>query len=146
MNDFVCAAQRLEARAEDTFVAMTVVVVEAATGEISIATAGAEPPLLLRADGSAEEIRAGGVPVGFLAAQEYASRALRLDAGDTLLLATDGLTEARCGKEFLGYEGMMALAQRAASRPPFFPTWRRPSWMVRGSSRAGRCTTTPACC
>ena len=121
LNDFVCAAQRLEARAEDTFVAMTVVVVEAATGKVLISTAGAEPPLLLRGDGNAEEIRVGGIPVGFLAAQEYSSRALRLDAGDTLLLATDGLTEARCGKEFLGYEGMTALAQRASSPSALLP-------------------------
>ena len=115
LNDFVCAAQRLEARAEDTFVAMTVAVVEAATGEVSIATGGAEPPLLLRAAGGAEEIRTGGVPVGFLAEQEYGSRDFRLDGGDILLLATDGVTEARRDKEFLGYEGMVALAEAVAS-------------------------------
>ena len=112
LNDFVCAAQRLQERSEDTFVALTVVVVEAATGAACVATAGAEPPLVLRADGTAEEVTARGVPVGFLAGQEYVPRDLRLGAGDVVLLATDGITEARRGGEFLGYEGMRELAQR----------------------------------
>ena len=113
LNDFVCAAQRLEARAEDTFVALTLLVVDAATGEVSVATGGAEPPLLLRADGRAEEVRGKGVPVGFMPRQEYAPTALHLDAGDVILLATDGITEARRGMEFLGYDGMVGIVQRA---------------------------------
>ena len=115
LNDFVCAAQRLQERAEDTFVVLTVVVLEAATGEVCVATAGAEPPLVLRANKTAEEVRTTGVPVGFLADQQYTPRQLRLGVGDMLLLATDGITEARQGKDFLGYEGMVGLAQQAMS-------------------------------
>lgn len=115
LNDFVCAAQRLQERAEDTFIALTVMVVEAASGDVCVATAGAEPPLVLRADGTAEEVQTTGVPAGFLAEQEYMPRELRLGVGDVILLATDGITEARRGKKFLGYEGMVELAQQAMS-------------------------------
>ncbi len=115
LNDFLCAAQRLETRDEDAFIVLTLVVVKTATGEASFGTAGAEPPLILRADGRLETVTARGLPLGFLPGQTYAPQALTLGTGDMVLMATDGITEARRGMEFLGYDGMARLAQRAAS-------------------------------
>jgi hypothetical protein len=40
-----------------------------------------------------------------------------LEAGDTLLLVTDGIIEARRGKSFLGYNGMREMARQARTAP-----------------------------
>ncbi|MBV9849400.1 MAG: SpoIIE family protein phosphatase [Armatimonadetes bacterium] len=121
LNNLLCAAQRLEARDEDAFIVLTLAVVDAATGQAIFSTAGAEPPLILRAHGGHDIVQAKGIPVGFLADQPYTPQALRLDRGDLVLLATDGITEARRGSEFLGYDGMAELAGRAAASSASLP-------------------------
>jgi sigma-B regulation protein RsbU (phosphoserine phosphatase) len=64
--------------------------------EVTMAAGGHPPPLLLRADGTADYLPAAGGPlVGVFAAARYTARTLTLRPGDTLLLYTDGLTEAR---------------------------------------------------
>lgn len=94
-------------------VAVALAVVDARTGEAAVASAGAEYPLLLRAGGAAEAVRAGGLLLGTLRDAEYEAETLRLLPGDSLLLVTDGLTEARGGSQFFGYEGLTWAAQRA---------------------------------
>jgi serine phosphatase RsbU (regulator of sigma subunit) len=42
---------------------------------------------------------------------------VRLDPGDTALLGTDGLTEARHGGEMLGPAGLVQLAQQSLQAP-----------------------------
>jgi sigma-B regulation protein RsbU (phosphoserine phosphatase) len=66
-----------------------------ATGELAMANAGHEPPVLLRADGRREWLAVPpGGPLGFEAQDEYALWTGRLGHGDTLVLYTDGVTEA----------------------------------------------------
>ena len=111
LNSFL--AQPQPGGAGPPLVAVALAVVDARTGEAWVASAGAEHPLVLRASGSAEEIRAGGMLLGTLRGTEYEAQAVRLGPGDSLLLVTDGLTEARRGAEFFGYEGLTRAAQRA---------------------------------
>ena len=94
-------------------VAVALAVVDTRTCEAAVASAGAEHPLVLRASGAAEEIWAGGMLLGTLGDTEYDSQTLRLAPGDCLLLVTDGLTEARQGRTFFGYEGLTRAAQQA---------------------------------
>ncbi|WP_412080446.1 PP2C family protein-serine/threonine phosphatase [Streptomyces sp. SCL15-6] len=62
---------------------------------VTLASGGHPPALLMRADGSAEYLPTpGGQLIGVLPDADIATTTLRLDAGDTLLLHTDGLTEA----------------------------------------------------
>ncbi|MDJ0380396.1 SpoIIE family protein phosphatase [Streptomyces sp. G-G2] len=62
---------------------------------ITLASGGHPPALLLRADGSADYLPTpGGQLIGALPTAHIASTTVRLDPGDTLLLHTDGLTEA----------------------------------------------------
>lgn len=114
LNRFLCEAQALEGRGFGTFVVLSVAVIDTVTGEARIATAGAEAPLVLRADGGVEMVEVTGLPLGLEPRGRYTERSVRLAPGETLLLCTDGLTEARRGDELLGNEGVAHLAQQAA--------------------------------
>lgn len=65
-----------------------------ADGQVEIVSAGHNPSLLVRADGEVEEVRSTGPPWGLLPGAAYSSRTLTLAAGDTLVLYSDGITEA----------------------------------------------------
>lgn len=66
-----------------------------ADGTLEYANAGHNPPLLRRhAERSTCELDADGAAIGFLEELEFEQRATRLEAGDTLLLYTDGVVEA----------------------------------------------------
>ncbi|WP_373283751.1 PP2C family protein-serine/threonine phosphatase [Nocardia tenerifensis] len=63
---------------------------------VTLASGGHPPAVLLGAAGGARFLDTpGGQLVGALAEAHFATVEFRLDAGDTLLLYTDGLTEAR---------------------------------------------------
>jgi sigma-B regulation protein RsbU (phosphoserine phosphatase) len=62
---------------------------------ITLAGGGHPPALLLRADGTADHLPTpGGQLIGVIPDAQIATTAFRLEPGDTLLLYTDGLTEA----------------------------------------------------
>ncbi len=63
-------------------------------GHVEIVNAGHCPPIVVRESGI-ETIGPTGVPVGLLADRPYEVHSLRLAAGESLVLYTDGLTEAR---------------------------------------------------
>jgi sigma-B regulation protein RsbU (phosphoserine phosphatase) len=63
-------------------------------GFVEICNAGHLPPLLLRG-GEARLIEATGLPVGIFCNEEFTSEKFRTEAGDTLFLFTDGLSESR---------------------------------------------------
>jgi sigma-B regulation protein RsbU (phosphoserine phosphatase) len=66
---------------------------------VALASAGHPEPGVLRRDGTAAFVALeGGQVVGLLPAATFASATLRLAPGDTLLLYTDGLPEARVGR------------------------------------------------
>ncbi|MET7772735.1 SpoIIE family protein phosphatase [Nocardia sp. NPDC005366] len=77
---------------------------------ITLATGGHPPAVLIRADGTAELIETpGGMLVGALSDAVFTSVELHLVAGDTLLLYSDGLTEARTrGRERFSEEQLIA--------------------------------------
>ncbi|CAM03673.1 magnesium or manganese-dependent protein phosphatase [Saccharopolyspora erythraea NRRL 2338] len=81
------------------------------TGGFEITLAGGGHPPALRThsgSGVVEEIFPGGMLVGALPDAEFESCRLHLREGQTLLLYTDGLTEARPRGEFFGEEGLKA--------------------------------------
>lgn len=116
LNDFMCDRRGLDwGQDAATFLVLSLAVVDPATGECVVVRAGGEPPLVIRAGGACEMVGGGGLVLGYEPGSEYAPTPLRLCPGDMLLLVTDGITEARRGPgEFLGYEGMAALAGAAA--------------------------------
>lgn len=76
------------------FVTALVAEVTAATGALRWASAGHEPPLLRRADGSVTELPAGGTMLGLFPSLETVEHARRLRPGETVVLLTDGVTDA----------------------------------------------------
>ena len=118
LNDLLCATQSQFGIGEVTLVVLSLAVVDRISGEAVIAVAGAEPPLVLRAAGAADMVETGGRLLGVESGADYPIRTLRLESGDTLLMATDGITEARRGHTFLGVEGLAALAGEAGVTAP----------------------------
>jgi phosphoserine phosphatase RsbU/P len=87
-------------------------------GEVEIASAGHLPALLVGKDG-VEEIAATGLPLGMFCNARYTVRRIHLDLGDSLLLFTDGISEAHnaVGAEF-GVERLSVAAGERYGRPP----------------------------
>ena len=65
------------------------------TGEVTYTTAGHNPPYLMKSDGSVEELPLSkDIVAGAIDDYEFTEDTLQLEKGDTLLLFTDGVTEA----------------------------------------------------
>ena len=99
------------------FVTLALAVFDPAARSGVFVCAGCEPLLVVRADGTTQILEASGTPLSVYPDAVYEAHPFSLVAGDTLLLLTDGITEARAGKQFLEYEGIVALATRAAGEP-----------------------------
>jgi serine phosphatase RsbU (regulator of sigma subunit) len=78
------------------FVTMVIVVVDPATHTLTLVNAGHLLPLLRRAGGTVEKIDydGAGLPLGIKADTVYRQLEVPLEPGDTLVLYTDGVTEA----------------------------------------------------
>ena len=65
------------------------------------AAGGGHPPVVVqRADGRTAALKVGGSLLGLFSDAEVESVRVRLDAGDTLVLVTDGVLEARDDVQF----------------------------------------------
>jgi sigma-B regulation protein RsbU (phosphoserine phosphatase) len=86
---------------------------------IQLASGGHLPPLLLGANGRARYVdTVGGHPVGIPMEPKFLAARTRLGPGDTLVLYTDGLTEARIGSGAERYDYHGALLEFAAAQAP----------------------------
>jgi PAS domain S-box-containing protein len=111
LNDFVCGAQRRGDWRTDLLVALCLVVIQLETGEVTYLCAGSEQPVLVKPDGALEIVGAAGIVIGASPGTDYDPVFGRLDPGDTILLVTDGITEARHGNEFLGADGLLDIVR-----------------------------------
>jgi len=57
-------------------------------------SAGHNPPLLLRGDGTSELLTQGGLPLGIFETSRYSESVVEFRSGDILVLYTDGVVEA----------------------------------------------------
>ncbi|HEY6188847.1 MAG TPA: GAF domain-containing SpoIIE family protein phosphatase [Pyrinomonadaceae bacterium] len=93
-------------------------VLDATNKTLAYTNAGHNPPLLMNADGSARFIEHGGLPLGMFRATRYYEYYLPIDTGQTIVLYTDGVTEAvnAAGEEY-GRDRMAQVVRegRAAS-------------------------------
>ena len=76
------------------------------TSTVALAGGGHPPPIVRRANGDIQEIAVGGSLLGVLDDVAFGSAVVSLDAGDTLVLYTDGVIEARRPSLMFGMEGI----------------------------------------
>jgi GAF domain-containing protein len=89
------------------------------TGNLAYANAGHERPLILRShSGEAEQLTTTGPALGILDTVQYRRGHASIAPEDTLVLYTDGFTEARRGQEFLQVEGFSRMIREASDRAP----------------------------
>jgi sigma-B regulation protein RsbU (phosphoserine phosphatase) len=90
--------------------------VDSATRRLRYSNGGHNPPLLLRADGRAEWLDAGGPLLGVVPDAPYAEAEVELSPGDLVVLYTDGVTEAQAPDGGLFGEDRLLASVRAAAR------------------------------
>ncbi len=100
----------------DSPLCLTIAVINMSTGAGEISSAGMEAPLLVRSDGTAEEIPAGGMILGVAKISDHQQASFQLGHADSIVLTTDGVTESRKGGSFLGYSGFRELALLGRSK------------------------------
>jgi sigma-B regulation protein RsbU (phosphoserine phosphatase) len=86
--------------------------------DIELAAAGHPAPIVLRANGFVEQIEVFGTAIGLAPGVQYEPAAIRLERGDTMLMFTDGIDEARGDDGFYGVERLTALLPAYAGAAP----------------------------
>ncbi|HEY6361330.1 MAG TPA: PP2C family protein-serine/threonine phosphatase [Vicinamibacterales bacterium] len=76
------------------FITLFIATLNPSTGELIYVNAGQNPPLLRRRTGRFEKLSEGGVALGMFDHATYASGHTSLDAGEVLVMYSDGVTEA----------------------------------------------------
>jgi PAS domain S-box-containing protein len=121
LNALLCGASRFNGLESTdmigigSFICLATAVMEPATGEVIFGLAGCEPPLIVRKSGKTESVPASGMPLGIDPDATHANAVMKLAKGDMVMMVTDGITEARAGREFFGYEGFVEAAKNAAA-------------------------------
>ena len=82
---------------------------------VDVSRAGHPPPLLVRPDGTVEEVGLSGRALGVFPDAELGDASLRLMPGEALVLYTDGVTEARSsGGDFFSEDRLRRLLSSCA--------------------------------
>jgi hypothetical protein len=89
LNKFV-----LENTGDDRFITFFCCVLNTRTRQLVYSNAGHCPPVIIRKNGNLLKLEEGGIPIGMRLDFPYNQGALRFEAGDLLLMYTDGVTEA----------------------------------------------------
>lgn len=101
----------------ESFATVFFCVLDRADGTIAYANAGHPPPVLMTPNGEATPLLPTGPIVGAFGGIRFEPAALTMTPGDTLVLYTDGLTEARDASGLFGEDRLITLAREGARRP-----------------------------
>lgn len=96
---------------ENQFITAIYGILDATNRTFVFSNAGHNPPLLISPNGEYKFVEYGDLPLGMFRAMRYHQHFIRLEQGQTLILYTDGMTEAEnaSGEEF----GRERLAEKA---------------------------------
>ncbi len=102
------------------FVSVFAGMLDFTTGELTYSNGGHNPPLIIRRDGSVHWLDVGkSVVLGVFESSTYTALRTNLDPGDTLLLYTDGITEAQnSAEEFYTDDRLVQAAHESSGLPP----------------------------
>ena len=84
------------------FVTLFYAELEPERGRLTFLNAGHNPPLIVHAGGTMEQLASGGLPLGIMADAEFREGRTQLHPGDVLVIYSDGVSEAvnPTGEEF----------------------------------------------
>ncbi len=104
----------------ESFVTVFVATLDTYEGKLTYASAGHTPVLLWRAKTQKiEQLKATSLPIGIFNLPENRSRTIELGAGDTLVLYTDGITEAQSpNQDFFGLNRLSYIVESRGGDPP----------------------------
>ena len=106
------------ARLDARFIAMAFAVYDAGERRLTLANAGSPYPILVR-DGTVQQIRASGVPLGLFSDTEYEEVTVALRSGDVVLFASDGILESENSQEQeFGIARLSALLESVSPEQP----------------------------
>jgi serine phosphatase RsbU (regulator of sigma subunit) len=92
------------------FVTCLYAILDPESGSLRYANAGHDVPYLRRRSGTAEELRARGMPLGLLPGMDYEEKETIVEADEAALFYSDGLVEAHAPKgEMFGFPRLRAL-------------------------------------
>ena len=92
--------------------------IESAAGDLRLVNAGHMPPLIVAPDGFTEMPK-GNAALGLSAKVQFEAQDLRLTPGQTLVIYSDGVTEARNDSgEFYGLDRLKGLCLECRGIPP----------------------------
>jgi serine phosphatase RsbU (regulator of sigma subunit) len=102
---------------DNRFVTFFLAVFDQRASTLTYCNAGHNPPLLIRSDGSIERLEEGGMVLGLFAGAAFEDKTVRFDAGDFLILYSDGVVEACSsnGDEEFGEERLVRIASGCGS-------------------------------
>jgi serine phosphatase RsbU (regulator of sigma subunit)/putative methionine-R-sulfoxide reductase with GAF domain len=101
------------------FVTMILGILDTSNGQMEYGQGGHNPPLLLPVKGEPVYEPSGGMPLGVFDDAKFGERRLTLKPGESLLIYTDGVTEAMNPKrELFGEERFQRAVQGLASLSP----------------------------
>lgn len=87
------------------FSTVFIALLDVQNGTLTYINAGNEAPILLRQDGTLEELLPTGPVIGFMEDAKYSSQETRMGFGDILLTFTDGIPDSlNSNEEFFGHE------------------------------------------
>jgi sigma-B regulation protein RsbU (phosphoserine phosphatase) len=102
----------------DLFVTVWYGLWDAENGTVCFSSAGHNPPLLIRADGSAEQLDSKGIALGVVPHITLQEKTVTLQPGDMLVAYTDGVTEAlRSDETEFGVLGLKSALAKLRKRP-----------------------------
>ena len=114
LNGYLCDTPIWEGQSRDGFVCLSLAIYDLATGGLTVSVAGEELPLLVRANGRTEALPTQGMPLGIMPDADYPVAAAQMEAGDTLVLVTDGIIESRRERAQWGTEGLRRAVEAAS--------------------------------
>ncbi len=95
------------------FVTLFIAELDPATGVLRYINAGHNPPLIGRSNGMIEQLSSGGFPLGILPMAEFEVGETRLGNGESLIVYSDGVSEANnLNEEEFGLDRLIEVVRR----------------------------------
>jgi len=113
-NEVLVAAGRLP-----DFASVVLMAVDPQERSVTYCSAGHPPSVVVRADGTTARLESGSPVIGAFTDLDYTEETLVLEAGDIVVLYTDGVTEARSADGgFFGEERLLEALEKASGLDP----------------------------